>query len=462
MNKPNNDSNYSFHDIERYLQGKLSAAEMHALEKAALQDPFLAEAIEGYESADLSTVETDLTAIYGRLQEQDITKIIPLSPFRSWWKIAAMVIVVAGAGTIGWKILSDQPGKKQETVSQIIPTAKEILPDQKQTNTTAAVSKTERNKKTVATKMAANEPVTARESSIHRGQGDIASLQSTTRAPETSDSLSYSLNNNSLADTRMLQGRVAGAPAQSAKEKRTGYEVLKNAKSLTSTISREDKGGDSLILASSGFITGANAKLNYKVAEPVKRQYAAPPEGSLQSITLSPMGRATTSAAISSLGFSPAGNVTAGLARPVMSDSFTLDEVVVTGYSPQRRVSVTGAVVQKPDDRAPAAKDYKALYPPIEQSQTTMAYPAGGWNIFIEELREKIRTFKENRPVVHGDIDIKMKFNKKGKAVRATILKTFDTTLNALVIEAVKQHGQWELPAGSKGQQQEMTVTLKL
>ena len=33
--------NYTFEDIQRYLQGKMSAAEMHAMEKAALQDPFL-------------------------------------------------------------------------------------------------------------------------------------------------------------------------------------------------------------------------------------------------------------------------------------------------------------------------------------------------------------------------------------------------------------------------------------
>lgn len=39
------------HDIEKYLRGELSAAEMHALERAALNDPFLAEALEGVEHA---------------------------------------------------------------------------------------------------------------------------------------------------------------------------------------------------------------------------------------------------------------------------------------------------------------------------------------------------------------------------------------------------------------------------
>ncbi|MFM8912419.1 MAG: TonB family protein, partial [Flammeovirgaceae bacterium] len=37
------------HDIERYKRGELTPAEMHALEKAALNDPFLADALEGAE-----------------------------------------------------------------------------------------------------------------------------------------------------------------------------------------------------------------------------------------------------------------------------------------------------------------------------------------------------------------------------------------------------------------------------
>lgn len=47
--------NYSKADIEKYLQGKMTNAERNALEKAALIDPFLADAIEGYELANTET-----------------------------------------------------------------------------------------------------------------------------------------------------------------------------------------------------------------------------------------------------------------------------------------------------------------------------------------------------------------------------------------------------------------------
>ena len=40
---------YSAGEIRKYLDGELPAAEMHALEAAALEDPFLADALEGME-----------------------------------------------------------------------------------------------------------------------------------------------------------------------------------------------------------------------------------------------------------------------------------------------------------------------------------------------------------------------------------------------------------------------------
>ena len=50
-------------DIEKYLRNELSPAERHALEKKALSDPFLADALEGGESfPDFSTDVQKLNA----------------------------------------------------------------------------------------------------------------------------------------------------------------------------------------------------------------------------------------------------------------------------------------------------------------------------------------------------------------------------------------------------------------
>ncbi len=87
----------------------LSAKEMHALEKAALDDPFLADALEGYavsgvnSNADIAELKSRLTK---RIEKENT--VIPITTGKktafSWWKIAAMIVVVAGAGLIVYQI----------------------------------------------------------------------------------------------------------------------------------------------------------------------------------------------------------------------------------------------------------------------------------------------------------------------------------------------------------------------
>ena len=47
MKPEKNNTHYSAEYIRKYLDGELPDPEMQALEKAALEDPFLADAIEG-------------------------------------------------------------------------------------------------------------------------------------------------------------------------------------------------------------------------------------------------------------------------------------------------------------------------------------------------------------------------------------------------------------------------------
>ena len=65
MTDNNSHINYSAADIEKYWKGQLSAADQHAMEKAALEDPFLADAMEGYEEramlpASLQQITADI------------------------------------------------------------------------------------------------------------------------------------------------------------------------------------------------------------------------------------------------------------------------------------------------------------------------------------------------------------------------------------------------------------------
>jgi TonB family protein len=84
-------------DIERYHSGQMSVQERHALEKAALDDPFLADALEGY--AYTHSPQADLAKIKSRLEEKlHRRKVVPFSKQYRWLSAAAILLIVAGAG----------------------------------------------------------------------------------------------------------------------------------------------------------------------------------------------------------------------------------------------------------------------------------------------------------------------------------------------------------------------------
>jgi CarboxypepD_reg-like domain/Gram-negative bacterial TonB protein C-terminal len=111
---------YTAIDIEKYHQGLLSPADMHAMEKAALDDPFLADAMEGYMEAG-TTLQSDLDDLKKRLAQrtEEKTKIIPLGgsgkssfPFM---RAAVMIGVLAGAGTLAYLFMFKE---KEQPIAQ--------------------------------------------------------------------------------------------------------------------------------------------------------------------------------------------------------------------------------------------------------------------------------------------------------------------------------------------------------
>lgn len=98
------DKIYNATDLSRYHAGRMSATEMHALEKAALSDPFLADALEGY--ALVQDPGNDLAELQQKLNEKAAgKKNFFLSPRANngWLRIAAMLIIFAGIAYLFYK-----------------------------------------------------------------------------------------------------------------------------------------------------------------------------------------------------------------------------------------------------------------------------------------------------------------------------------------------------------------------
>ncbi len=77
--------NYTAADIEKYHRGLLSPGEMNQLEKAALDDPFLADALEGYKTT-AANISSDLSELEKKLEERVADK--KVIEHRSNWKFS--------------------------------------------------------------------------------------------------------------------------------------------------------------------------------------------------------------------------------------------------------------------------------------------------------------------------------------------------------------------------------------
>ncbi|MEO6637166.1 MAG: carboxypeptidase-like regulatory domain-containing protein [Ginsengibacter sp.] len=90
---------YTASDFARYHAGTMPAAEMHALEKSALEDPFLADALEGY--AYTNDPGKHIAEIHDRLsgkkKNKKVFSILSVAQ-NKWWRVAALFIIITGVG----------------------------------------------------------------------------------------------------------------------------------------------------------------------------------------------------------------------------------------------------------------------------------------------------------------------------------------------------------------------------
>ncbi len=117
MNGETNHTIYTAKDMEAYFSGRLLPNEMHAIEKAALDDPFLAEAMEGYQAMQGTAYNDALLSLKEQLNNgAPVAKVVPMNPSTfKWWRIVAAVLILGGGIALTYTLAT----KKQATDKQI-------------------------------------------------------------------------------------------------------------------------------------------------------------------------------------------------------------------------------------------------------------------------------------------------------------------------------------------------------
>lgn len=103
-------------DIERYLRGEMTPAEMHALEKEALHDPFLSEALEGISQAGTDNFLFDLKALKSSVGKKTARRKPRIISMWNWsLGIAAGLVLLAVCGVY---IISTIQQQKKNQIAQ--------------------------------------------------------------------------------------------------------------------------------------------------------------------------------------------------------------------------------------------------------------------------------------------------------------------------------------------------------
>jgi len=94
-------------DIEKYHKGLLSPKEMNEMERAALDDPFLSDALEGYGNVTVN-LSADIAELEKKLEQRvDAGKVVKMplpSSFYKVLRVAAVVILLAGGALLIYQL----------------------------------------------------------------------------------------------------------------------------------------------------------------------------------------------------------------------------------------------------------------------------------------------------------------------------------------------------------------------
>ena len=98
MSNTENSYRYGYKDFIRYHQGKMSNEEMQQLEKAALEDAFIQDALDGY--AYSTDSEKELEFIQSKIKDQTKQKglILPFNQYKKFMSVAASIALMLIAG----------------------------------------------------------------------------------------------------------------------------------------------------------------------------------------------------------------------------------------------------------------------------------------------------------------------------------------------------------------------------
>ncbi len=454
----NNNKTYTAKDFTNYHAGKMPAKEMHALEKAALEDDFLADALEGYAYNELPADDLELLKKKIAAKNKNIFSLASFAQ-RKWMRIAAMLVIFLGLGYLFFnlnkapeeKTLAKTESKKETTVSPDL----KVDSNKTQPGVSApnVVSGNKGNKQTENAPILLND---VKEDQVSENEAVIASAPAIEPLKLTEDNSKYINPTQDL--TKVDDKSFADTKNQGFSNNNTQNQRLLNNNNQNRLMNATDKkdGGPKQNTAFNKLNNNANNQVNTN-----KPTFTIPVFDSTANGTI----------AFNDL-YKKSEEKTFKLSVPPVAEkenkNAALEEVVVTGYgNVKRKKEVVAATTTTNISDALAGKAAGVQVESNKSKAAPLIRSRAQINADSIEFRDKTNTFnayakKNSKPEFNDDgIELKgtvilsFKTNKKGKPIKIKVIKSLCANCDAQAIELLKNGPAW---GTNKNDRQEVTI----
>jgi hypothetical protein len=467
MISDNNHIIYSAEDIQRYWNGQLSPQEMHAMEKAALDDPFLADAMEGMGLAmqehDENILNTQLSEMRVQIKARtsESVQTARVRSFR-WWQVAAAAFVLAIAGY--WILSpggSDKDGlvakqrstQSPEVTGSTVPNS--IVADSDRASSTAPApsSRIDTVQVTGISAKRANEPGYYKFTTPKTAIDSLTTDASESRKPLFPPA-NYTITPPEKKQKEQLS--VARDAPQANKNldsvRNVETEVVTLQETFANAQKTEERNKDSepkLQNIVSGIVTDNknNPLSNVFIRLDNRNSYTTDPLGNFKipvsdtivNVSVSLQGYATQNFRLRSTH-----NGTGAVGENQLRLQ-TNEEIAANG-----RLSSIGLY----DKKAKGKFDNEAIISKITDQD---AQPVYGW-ITYEQYLEKNKRKPASNPNLIGDVAVSFEINKKGERSGYKIERSLSADHDAEAIRLVREGPEWKL---NKGRKSRVTVIVR-
>ncbi|MDP4202719.1 MAG: carboxypeptidase-like regulatory domain-containing protein [Bacteroidota bacterium] len=292
--------------LKEYIQGRRKGKEANRIERQAMNDPFMNDAIEGFDS-----VEGNHVSALERLEDKVLRVRNQHRRVISYWAMAASILLLIGFGS--FFLLQQKPETRMPEIATVLP--KKITPSAEEQKSAVPESTARTTISTKAQTLAVASPPVSPEATINKAHAE--SIPEPAMAPVQAEVPAV----NQVRMSRMLENKVPGLQAES---------MAQPSNKLQGKV--VDEKGEPLIGASVkikgtnvGAVTDTNGhfQLSQNVSDSAK-------------LIAGYLGYENREVKITD--------------KPVsiqlQPDQKTLSEVVVVGYVPQKKKTVVGSIVK--------------------------------------------------------------------------------------------------------------------